>query len=172
MTLKEKIDILPTHYDSTITDEKINELFDSLPSTYSGLLYSFKCYYMVYKDDTNELAIMAIKMQSSFRIIELWKNFNLKRIVDYDKQFNTQRFSEIYENGINKVYSNSNPSFRNNHKTGKWFYYDDKGKIIKKEKYSSKGELVKVKEYKHPRKPFLIWLFPYNHPEGYKYTIY
>jgi hypothetical protein len=162
---KYELKIIPIAYDSSVTDSNIINCIDTLPS----YLFGVRTYNLLYKDDTNRLAITANEhgmFRKKFYITEYWKNGNMKRSVVYKRHSRHYLCCNYYENGI----LSSKGKYRNNKKMGRWIYTNTGKKKIRVEQYASDGTLKKTKKFKPPHATFAT-AFTVAHPEGKPYLI-
>src|ERR1017187_4916109 len=84
---KFRLKIIPIAYDSTVTDSSIINCIDTLPS----YLFGARTYHLMYKNDSNKLAVAANEhgmFRRKFYITEYWKNGNMKRLAVYKRHSN------------------------------------------------------------------------------------
>ena len=157
--------IIPIHYDSTVIDSAIINCIDTLPS----YIFGVRTYNLLYKDDTNRLAIM-INEHGMFRrnafLTEYWKNGNIKRISIYRRH---SKHYQCYNYYANEILS-SKGKYRNYKKIGRWVYINTGKKKIRVEHYVSGGTLKKTKTFQPPRGTFAT-LFMVAQPDGNPYII-
>ncbi|MGP8215048.1 MAG: hypothetical protein ACLQQ4_05750 [Bacteroidia bacterium] len=100
-------------------------------------------YCILYKDDSSKIAISITKFkgQKGFKITRYWKNGNVKRISEYDKNIlPSGKWKEYYNN----MWIKETGKYKNGKKTGTWKYYDvrDNGYKIRKVKYGKNGAIT------------------------------
>ncbi len=160
-----RLKIIPIAYDSTVTDSSIINCIDTLPS----YLFGARTYHLMFKDDTNKLAVSANEhgmFRKKFYITEYWKNGNIKRLALYKRH---SKHYTCYNYYLNDILA-SRGKYKNNKKIGKWIYINTGGKKVKVEHYASDGTLKKTKTFKPPHSTFAT-MFNAAHPEGKPYSV-
>ena len=162
---KYRLKIIPIAYDSTVKDSSIINCIDTLPS----YLFGARTYHLMYKNDSNKLAVAANEhgmFRRKFLITEYWKNGNMKRLAIYKRH---SKHYTCYNYYLNDILA-SRGKYRDNKKIGKWIYINTGGKKIRVEHYASDGTLKKAKNFKPPHGTFATF-FNAPHPEGRPYSV-
>jgi hypothetical protein len=161
-----QLNIIPITYDSTVTDLKILQCVDSLPS---GLFHS-KFYNVLFTGDSTHLAIQITEgtylFHTRYTITEFYKNGNKKRDTYYTKHLKKYWTFNYYADA-SPMYTGK---YKGEIKKGKWNYYNRDGNLVKVEKYSHDGTLIYTKEY-NPAKHTLTTTLNPKHPKGQPYVI-
>jgi hypothetical protein len=161
-----KLYIMPYAYDSTISEEQIGAVIDSLP----GHLFAARMYNMLYMGDSNLLAVTANEgiyfFHKRFTITVFWKTGNKKEVAYLGRHHH-----KYWQYNYNE---NATPAscghYKNGHKVKKWKYYNTDGRKIKVEKYAKDGTLKTSKTLDKPKKT-LRTIFNPKHPAGVHYLI-
>lgn len=162
---KFQLKVIPIPYDSTVTDSAIINCIDTLPS----YLFGVRTYNLIYKDDSTRLALTANEhgmFRKKFFINLFWKNGNSKRLAIYKRHSRHYYCYNYYENELMA----SRGRYRNNHKIGRWVYYNTGKKKIQAEHYARDGTLKKTKKFKPPAGT-LATFFTAARPIGRPYVI-
>ena len=160
-----KLKIIPIGYDSTVSDSTIIKCIDTLPS----YLFGARTYHLMFKDDSNRLAIMANEhgpFRGKITITEYWKNGNIKREAIYKRHSKHYLCSNYYSNELLA----SKGKYRNSKKFGRWLYINTAKKKIRVEYYAKDGTLKKARDFNPPHST-LATFFEVAKPKGSPYLV-
>lgn len=133
------IKLLPLLYDSTITDNRIMQVLNTLPQD---------VYYVLFKDDTARYAATVQKLGDNYQLSYTYKNGNDRRVIVYNKELQLNgSYTEYYESSRLKI---AGGNYVRGKKYGTWKYYNKAGELVRTEKYTA-GTLKKIKDYNPPK---------------------
>ena len=158
--LHQKIEVIPFHITDSTSDEKLLAAYDSSGKDVRGV------YALAENDSSRYLAIVYGGISFSRYVIQRFDvNGNSLRVTQYNMKHEKIRREINYYPGMRfKAIGN----FSDGKKKGTWRYYDEQGKMIKKEIYR-KGELKKTKNIAHPHRTYLTLVSPKEYtPIPYK----
>ncbi len=162
--------ILPIVYDSTVSDQSLMKMVDTIPAI--GYPLAEQIYVITDKNDSTKPAVMIYKNKVygtanwKFMIQELYPNGNPKRISTYDKNLKAYPvFCEAYDNMMVKTKGH----YLNGIKIKRWKYFDPQGRKLETEIYRN-GVVRKTKTFRHPRKT-LFTCMQYTNKKGVDYIL-
>ncbi|HXB40200.1 MAG TPA: hypothetical protein VNZ49_06630 [Bacteroidia bacterium] len=155
------IPVLSQHYNDSTSIEKLLDTCNKLPYFFG------KPFYVLYEKDTSRYALT---IYTPFFNRSLVTKYRIDGSPVSTSQYNklnhlTGVFQAFYPGYKLQFYGN----YRDGFKKGKWRYFNENGRLVKKEIYR-KGKLIRTKELATPRFTYYSMFFRNIEPITYKIT--